>query len=263
LEQLARAIFQSWFVDFDPVRAKVSGEPTDSICRRLGLTPELLALFPEALEKSVIGEFPVGWKVKPFTDFIEIIGGGTPKTSITEYWNGNIPWFSVVDAPSETDIFAVDTEKKISQAGLDNSSTRLLPQHTTIISARGTVGRLALISRPMTMNQSCYGIVGRGFGPFFTYFATRELVNVLKKSSHGTVFDTITRDTFYSVRLPMPSSVVAVAFENTIRPLLQRVQQNCEESRTLGALRDELLPKLLSGDLRTTEHYDEAVTGRV
>ena len=101
------------------------------------------------------------------------------------------------------------------------------------------------------MNQSCYGIGSKNYGSFFTYFATRQLVDILKQSSHGTVFDTITRDTFSRVYLPMPSAEAATDFENTIRPVLQMVQQNCEESRTPSPpLRDELLPKLLSGEIR-------------
>ena len=85
---------------------------------------------PGGVEDSAMGEIPAGWEMKPFSEVINIIGGGTPKTSIEEYWNGIIPWFSVVDAPSETDVFVIDTKQHISQAGLDNSSTRLLPQYT-------------------------------------------------------------------------------------------------------------------------------------
>lgn len=251
LEALARALFQSWFVAFDPVRAKLSGEPEAETCRRLGLTPEVLALFPDELEESALGEIPKGWAVKSFAETVELIGGGTPKTSIAEYWDGDIPWFSVVDAPSESDVFVIETEKSISESGLKNSSTRLLPELTTIISARGTVGRLALTACPMTMNQSCYAIRGKNSGPFFTYFATRELVAILKQSSHGTVFDTITRDTFSNVHLPIPDDLaVASAFDEIVEPVMLNIKQNLEESRILAALRDELLPKLLSGEVR-------------
>jgi type I restriction enzyme S subunit len=249
LEAIARAIFKSWFVDFDPVRAKASGKPPESICRRLGLAPDFLALFPDRLIDSELGEIPEGWEVKPFSETVQIIGGGTPKTSVAEYWGGDIPWFSVVDAPAESDVFVIDTEKKITQAGLDNSSARILPVGTTIISARGTVGKVALVGAPMAMNQSCYGLRGLDGGTFFTYYATRELVSTLQQHSHGAIFDTITRDTFAGVRV-VTFQPVATAFEAVVASLMAKIKANCTQKRTLAELRDTLLPKLLSGELR-------------
>lgn len=249
LEAIARAIFKSWFVDFDPVRAKANGEPPESICRRLRLTPDLLALFPDRFVDSELGEIPEGWEVKPFSETVQIIGGGTPKTSVSEYWGGDIPWFSVVDAPAESDVFVIDTEKKITQTGLDDSSARILSAGTTIISARGTVGKVALVGVPMAMNQSCYGLRGLDGGSFFTYYATRELVSTLKQHSHGAVFDTITRNTFAGVSVVTFQPVVT-AFETVVTPLMEKIKANSVQGRTLAELRDTLLPKLLSGELR-------------
>jgi type I restriction enzyme, S subunit len=145
LEAMARALFQSWFVDFDPVHAKTEG-------RDPGLPKDLADLFPDHFEHSELGQIPAGWWVHPFSAMVEVIGGGTPKTSVSEYWDGNIPWFSVADAPSESDVFVISTEKCITRKGIENSSARLLPEGTTIISARGTVGKLALVGTPMTIN---------------------------------------------------------------------------------------------------------------
>jgi type I restriction enzyme S subunit len=86
------------------------------------------------------------------------MNGGTPKTSVSDYWGGDIFWYAVTDSPNSTDIFVIDTAKKITQIGLENSTTRLLPTGTTIISARGTVGKCALTAFPIAMNQTCYGI---------------------------------------------------------------------------------------------------------
>ncbi|SDY20072.1 restriction endonuclease subunit S [Nitrosomonas sp. Nm58] len=255
LEAIARAIFKSWFVDFDPVRAKAQGESPESICRRLRLTPDLLALFPDRFVDSELGEIPEGWEVKPFSEIVQIIGGGTPKTSVAGYWGGDISWFSVVDAPAESDVFVIDTEKKITQAGLDNSSARILSVGTTIISARGTVGKVALVGMPMAMNQSCYGLRGLDGSTFFTYYATRELVATLKQHSHGAVFDTITRDTFAGVHV-VTFQAVATAFEAVIAPLMGKIKANSTQRRTLAELRDALLPKLLSDELRVPETVD-------
>ena len=254
LEAMARALFQSWFVDFDPVRAKA--ERRDS-----GLPKPIADLFPDSFQDSELGEIPKGWKVRPFANTIEIIGGGTPKTSIAEYWNGDIPWFSVVDAPSGSDVWVVDTEKKITCEGIENSSTRLLPVGTTIISARGTVGRIALVGVPMAMNQFCYGLCGEdGTHGYFAYFTTRELVASLQQHAHGSVFDTITRDTLAGVSVALPSPTIIETFESRIGSSLERIRVALLESRTLAALRDALLPKLISGELRVKDA--ERVAGR-
>jgi restriction endonuclease S subunit len=244
LEAMARAIFKSWFVDFDPVCAKAEGRDT-------GLPKEISDLFPDSFEDSELGEIPKGWNIQRFADTVDIIGGGTPKTSVAEYWGGDIPWFSVVDAPNNSEIWVVDTAKKITREGVDNSSTRVLPVGTTIISARGTVGRIALVAVPMAMNQSCYGLRGKAeTHGFFTYFATRELVTSLQQRAHGSVFDTITQDTLAGVSLALPPATLIESFETSVGPTLERIRVSLLGSRTLAALRDTLLPKLISGELR-------------
>ena len=182
---------------------------------------------------------------------MNIIGGGTPKTRVKEYWGGDIPWFSVVDAPSETDIFVIDTEKHVTQLGVDKSSTKVLPKGTTIISARGTVGKCALVGRPMAMNQSCYGIQGKnGESDYFVYFTIRRQVSDLQRSGHGSVFNTITRDTFKTIRTACPPSNLTTSYEKIVHPLMELVLANLHENATLTSLRDTLLPKLISGELR-------------
>ena len=247
LEAIAQALFKSWFVDFDPVHARARGE------QPAGLAPEVAALFPDSFEESALGMVPKGWRVLSFTETIDVIGGGTPKTSISEYWNGDIPWFSVVDAPATTDVFVIETEKHITCEGLNKSSTKLLPVGTTIISARGTVGRLALVGQAMAMNQSCYGLSGKAGDVYFTYFSTHRLVETLKQRTHGSVFDTITRDTLAGVSVVYPQTIVITAFEETIAPVMERIKENLIQARTLATLRDTLLPRLISGQLRLPE----------
>jgi type I restriction enzyme S subunit len=253
LEAMARAIFKSWFIDFDPVRAKMEGRWQR--CQSLpGLPAHLFDLWPASFQDSRLGKIPKGWRAGKFHEMIELQGGGTPKTSVPEYWNGTIPWFSVVDAPRFSDVFVVDTEKKITEAGLESSSTKVLPTGTTVISARGTVGKLALLGRPMAMNQSCYGIRPRnGYGNNFTYFCLRDKVDELSQSTHGTVFDTITRDTFKVVDAVIPPESVTRKFDEAVRPFLGRILSNLLECKALADLRDTLLPKLISGELRVKD----------
>lgn len=245
LEAIGRAIFKSWFIDFDPVHAKAAGE------QPYGMDSETAALFPDSFADSQLGPIPAGWQVGILTDMMEIIGGGTPKTSIPEYWNGAIPWFSVKDVPDESDVFVIDTDKHITQAGADNSSANVLPQGTSIISARGTVGKIALVGVPMAMNQSCYGIRGSsGYPDLFTHFQLRFSVSELQQKTHGTVFDTITRNTFRTIQTVIPPAIVTQEFDHCVRPILDMIKANLLQSRTLAELRDTLLPRLISGRLR-------------
>jgi type I restriction enzyme S subunit len=244
LEAIAQALFKSWFVDFDPVHAKMQGRTPE------GMDESTAALFPDSFEESELGLVPKGWRVQSFRETIQIIGGGTPKTSNPDFWDGDIPWFSVVDAPAASDVFVVDTQKHITQAGLTGSSTKLLPTGTTIISARGTVGRLALTGCPMTMNQSCYGLRGVAGDSFFTYFSTKRLVEQLKQRAHGSVFDTITQETFAGVLMCFPNEGAIAAFENSVESLMLRIRENLVQAQTLATLRDTLLPRLISGALR-------------
>ena len=248
LETMARALFQSWFVDFDPVRAKLDGR------QPVGMDQATSALFPEHLEDSPLGHIPKGWEVCSLANKIELLSGGTPKTSVSDFWDGAIPWYSVKDAPSETDVWVIQTEKQVTKLGIENSAAQVLPQGTTIISARGTVGKLALVGTPMAMNQSCYGVSGvKGYSDYFTYFALRQATADLQQRTHGTVFDTITRQTFETLDCIFPPAPLTQAFDRSVEPLLAQIRANLHQSRTLATLRDTLLPKLLSGELRVVD----------
>ena len=253
LEAMARTLFKAWFVDFEPVRAKMEGrwKRGESLP---GLPAHLYDLFPDRLVESELGEIPEGWEMQPLSKLLTIIGGGTPKTSIEDYWGGEIPWFSVVDTPPASNVFVVATEKNITAQGLAGSSARLIPKGTTIISARGTVGNLAIAGCDMTFNQSCYGLRGTGGGgDYFVYLTSQQMVDQLKSMAHGSVFSTITRQTFEAIQRPVPPPGVLTAFEGLVRGWFDAILSSVVESRTLAQLRDTLLPKLISGELRVPD----------
>ena len=244
LEAMARAIFKSWFIDFDPVHAKSKGRQPH------GMDTETAKFFPSSFVESEIGRIPKGWKLVPFSETVDILSGGTPKTTVAEFWGGDIPWFSVVDDPNDSDVFVVATEKTITQSGVNSSATQVLPVGTTIISARGTVGKVCITGVPTAMNQSCYGLRGKaGNKGGFTYYSTLFLVSTLQNHAHGSVFATITRNTFDGVTVVAPSQPIIKAFENAIEPLFDRIHSNLLEGRLLATARDALLPRLLSGEL--------------
>jgi type I restriction enzyme S subunit len=270
LEKMAQALFKSWFVDFDPVidNALAAGNPIpDELQERAELRQRVIAerttnpklkplpdniqqLFPSEFEESELGWIPKGWEITSFESLISLIGGGTPKTTIDDYWGGDIPWFSVVDAPNDSDVFVIDTEKHVTQLGVDKSSTKILREGTTIISARGTVGKCALVGSLMAMNQSCYGIVGKFENhDEYIYFLTRYQVSDLQKRGHGSVFNTITRETFKSISLAKSSDLLTQKFSEMVRPYLTKILSNNKQNIELTKLRDVLLPKLISGEL--------------
>jgi len=145
------------------------------------------------------------WKKYKLGDVAEIVGGGTPKTKVPKYWNGDISWLSVVDFNTENK-YVYKTEKTITQKGLDNSSTKILNKNNIIISARGTVGAIAVLKKPMAFNQSCYGIksIKDVSDPDFLYYLTKDSINSFQQIAHGGVFDTITRETFNAINILLP-----------------------------------------------------------
>ena len=264
LESMARALFRSWFMDFDPVRAKAAlrrranggNEWTLERARAYldNMDEKIAALFPDRLVDSELGLIPEGWGIGVLDDVIEIHSGGTPKTSIAEYWDGDVPWYTAKDAPSLSDMFVLETERSITQAGVENSAAKVLPAGTTVITARGTVGRLACLGKQMAMNQTCYGIRGaHGYPDLFTFLNIKMTVDELQRRTHGTIFDTITRQTFKTVETVLPLTDLAKTFESTVIPVMDRILNNLYESRTLAALRDALLPKLISGKVRVKD----------
>ena len=139
------------------------------------------------------------------SDFCEIISGGTPSTKVPSYWNGNIPWISIKDFVN-SNRWVISTEKTITQSGVDNSVTHVLQPMDLIISARGTVGQVALIRTPMAFNQSCFGLRcdTSKCNPLFLFYWLKSHREHVTTGSHGAVFDTITRADFDRIQVDLP-----------------------------------------------------------
>ena len=191
------------------------------------------------------------WEEKPLGKCIKLIGGGTPKTSEERFWNGNVCWLSGGDIANNHKSFVSSSEKSISQDGLNNSSAKLLPENAMVVSARGTVGKYCLLSKPMAFSQSNYGILPIFEGCyFFTYLLVAYHIDELQSAAYGSVFDTITTKTFdgVSVLLPQKTSCI-VEFEKMIEPYFSKMKYNKKQIRTLIQTRDGLLGKLMSGEI--------------
>lgn len=211
----------------------------------------LEALAETLFRQWFVEEAEEGWETISMFDAIELMGGGTPKTEIEEYWNGNIKWISAKDITPNHKGFITETEKTITELGLEKSSTKILPKYSTVISARGTVGKYCLLSENMAFSQSNYGIKPK-FKEccFFTYLLIAYSVDELQAAAYGSVFDTITTNTFKEHKLNIPPDSEIQSFEQSVKPYFEKILRNNNQIRTLTRLRDTLLPKLMSGEVR-------------
>lgn len=185
-----------------------------------------------------------------FTEIIQILGGGTPKTSESTYWNGNVPFFTPKDVGLP---YTLTTEKAITAEGLAHCNSRLYPINTVFVTARGTVGKVGLPGVPMAMNQSCYALVGKDTHQLLVYFYTLKAVDRLKHKASGAVFDAITTRDFEAENIMKLSDDDAKAFLDVAEPIYQAVLSNSIENLRLATLRDSLLPKLMSGEIDVSD----------
>lgn len=198
-----------------------------------------------------VEEADEGWEEGSLFNLIELVGGGTPKTSIFDYWDGDIPWLAGGDIALNHKSFVLNTEKTITENGLNNSSAKLLPQYATVISARGTVGKYCLLAQPMAFSQSNYGILPQHDNCyFFSYLLINHVVGELQSSAYGSVFDTITTNTFKEIKVPVPKESEIRLFEDLVSSYFYKIFQNKNQIFTLERLRDTLLPRLMSGEVR-------------
>lgn len=175
------------------------------------------------------------------SDLVKIIGGGTPKRKKEQYWNGNIPWLSVKDF-NNNNRWVSDTEDKITEIGLNESSTKLLDEGDLIISARGTVGEISQLSKPMAFNQSCYGLKAEKklTTNDFIYYWLKHNVNYVKNNTHGSVFDTITINTFDNLEVNLPS----LQNQNRLTKVLTSLDEKIELNNSIISNLEELAQTL-------------------
>ncbi|KMT63056.1 restriction endonuclease subunit S [Paenilisteria newyorkensis] len=237
LEEIASALFKRWFVDFE--YPDENGDPYRSSGGKM--------------QKSELGDIPLEWRIKAISDIAEIQSGGTPNTRNAEFWGGEIPFYTPKDS-SELP-YVIDTEKHLSDVGIEKCNSKLYPQNTIFITARGTVGKINLAGRNMAMNQSCYAIKNKESFQFYQYFLLKTKVRQIKQSSNGAVFNAIVVRDFNSYLISHPNVELIKKFENIVTPMFEQISMLTNQMETLANLRDTLLPKLLSGELElpTTE----------
>ena len=245
LETMARALFKSWFVDFDPVRAKMEGRDT-------GLPKPIADLFPDRLVDSELGRIPEGWEVSEIGAEVDVLGGATPSTREPAYWNdGEHHWATPRDLSKLSSLALLETDRKITDAGVQKINSGLLPIGTVLLSSRAPIGYLAITGMPTAVNQGFIAMIcERRLPNLYVLFWCHENIEHIKGISGGSTFSEISKKTFRPLSVVVPSKGILRVYEDMGRSLYDRVVSNTRESALLLSLRDALLPKLISGEVR-------------
>lgn len=221
LEQMAENLYKEWFVRFR---------------------------FPGHETSGFENGIPKGWNVCRFSSIANVLSGGTPSTDHDEYYGGNIPFYTPKD--SSDDYFVFDTISKLTEEGLQHCNSQLYPKNTIMITARGTVGNLNLLAKPMAMNQSCYALTSNTIpSQYFLFFLIKREILKLRKMASGGVFDTIIVSTFDHIKVTIPDKSLIMSFDMLVSPILDETYTLLKQNRNLIRQRDLLLPRLMSGKL--------------
>lgn len=243
LEAMAKTLYDYWFVQFDfpDDSPQGQGKPYKTSGGKMVYNPTLKR------------EIPEGWEASNVLKVANLLGGGTPTKTKKEYWNGTIPFFTPTD--SDKKIFSVETEDYITAEGLKKSSTRLFEPYTVFITARGSVGRLALNSVPMAMNQSCYALRAKdGISYTFLFFLTKELIHHLEVKASGSVFNSIVSNDIEYTNLAVPGDLTLMEkYAVIVEPIFEKIESTTKENKKLSSLRDWLLPMLMNGQVTVGE----------
>jgi len=265
LEAIARALFKSWFVDFDPVwenikrkegNARVPGRKGAEESAHPGapaLPEHILALFPDGFEDSELGPIPAGWRVGRVADLGEIVCGKTPPTRNPENYGTDVPFITIPDMHGK--VFAPHTRKMLSRIGANTQVNKFLPKFSICVSCIATPGLVVITSEKSQTNQQINSVIPfREFSPFYCYELLNRLGDQIRSGgSGGSVFANLNKTRFSNINIVLAHPSQIDAFHELVEPLFEAMLANERESRTLAALRDTLLPRLISGELRVAD----------
>ena len=282
LESIAQAIFKSWFIDFEPVRAKIAAKQEGkdperaAMCTISGKSKTELeqmaaddfaelqataALFPDELVESELGTVPKGWSVQKIKDFGRVICGKTPSKSIAEYYGNDIPFIKIPDM--HHDVFVLDSFEKLSEKGSNSQANKILPRGSICVSCIATVGKVIITHQPSQTNQQINSIVpDLPIYTYFLYFLMGEKERLFHDlASGGSATLNMNTSTFSNVDILMPNSKIIEAYDGVVSRIFDEILHNLKLSFLLSDMRDTLLPKLLSGEMDVSDLQGEGIDG--
>ena len=235
LEAMAQSLFKSWFVDFDPIRAKMEGRDT-------GLPKPIADLFPDRMVDSELGEIPAGWKVRHLKDCFEIIMGQSPPGHTYNDTGSGLPFLQ-----GRSDFgFRYPINRKFCTA-----PNRIAEPEDTLVSVRAPVGDINVAWERCCIGRGIAALRYRARAASFTYYTVQDLqVRLREYENTGTVFGAITRTQLARLPMQQPSMKLVHAFDRLACRYDETIRCNTAQINTLAALRDVLLPRLVSGHLR-------------
>ena len=247
LDRLARAIFRAWFVDFEPVKAKAAGATAFP-----SMPQPVFDALPTRFVDSDIGPVPEGWDPKAIGDVVTAKGGGTPSTKNPDYWDGGDHcWATPKDMSRLSHPVLLDTERRITDAGVNSISSGILPVGTVLMSSRAPVGYLAIAGVPTAVNQGFIAMVCDGpLPPTYVFNWAFTSMDTIKAHASGTTFAEISKKNFRPLPVVVPTTNVVAAYQEAADPLFDVLTACVKENGQLAEMRDYLLPKLLSGQVR-------------
>jgi type I restriction enzyme, S subunit len=239
LERIAQNLFKHWFVDFEFPNDE--GKPYKSSGGEM--------------VRSELGEIPVGWNVGTLGDEVETLGGGTPSTTISEYWeNGDIFWYSPTDLTKAKTLFSLGSEKKITKLGLEKSSAKLFPKYSLLLTSRATIGEITINTQDASTNQGFITIIpNQKYSVYFLYGWLLTQIILIKSLASGSTFPELSKSTFRDFPFLKSDSEILTKHNQVVKPTFQKIEANIKQIQILTKTRDILLPKLMSGQLRITE----------
>ncbi len=249
LEEMAQAIFKSWFVDFDPVKAKMNGEQPE------GMDAATASLFPEKLVESELGLIPEGWDINYIKDFGKVVTGKTPPKKVEDaYAEEGVPFVTPSDIDS--DVFVSETKRFLSESGVEAVKKSLLPEGSICVTCIGSqMGKAVISPSEAISNQQINSIVvSKDYVRNFLFLnLRRRREEIFLIGSSGSTMPIINKSTFEKLAVLTPSEELMRSFDRSVSSLLSKIHQNAIENQTLSSLRDTLLPKLLSGEIELAE----------
>lgn len=235
LEAIARALFMSWFVDFDPVRAKMEGQDT-------GLPKHMANLFPSQLVESELGKIPEGWAVKKLKDCMNLTMGQSPPGSTYNDRGEGLPFFQ-----GRSDFGSRYVRKR----RFCSTPTRLALPEDTLVSVRAPVGDINMAWEKCCIGRGVAALRHKSGSSSFTYYLAWTMQREIKEYEHnGTVFGAINKGQFENLMIIDPDPNLVATFDSISASLDRQIRMNISESRALIAFRDTLLPQLISGEVR-------------